>query len=144
MEELIQQLKVVQATAFSLYLKAHNFHWNITGPDFAQYHLFLETVYNQIFESVDGYAEKIRALDSFAPGSLIRFTQLTKIQDEVNIPTGLAMFAKLAIDNDTLIAELYATDALCDQLNQRGIQNFIQGQIDDHEKLRWMLKSFGK
>ena len=144
MEELIQQLKVVQATAFSLYLKAHNFHWNITGPDFAQYHTFLGTVYTQVFESIDDYAEKIRALDSFAPGSLLRFTQLSKVQDELNIPTGLAMLAKLAIDNDILIEELYATDALCDSLNQRGVQNFIQGQIESHEKLRWMLKSFAK
>jgi starvation-inducible DNA-binding protein len=144
MEELIQQLKIVQATAFSLYLKAHNFHWNVTGPDFAQYHAFLETVYNQVFGSVDDYAEKIRSLDGFAPGSLLRFTQLSKIQDEMNIPTGLAMMSKLSIDNDILIDELYVTDALCESLNQRGIQNHIQGQIEAHEKLRWMLKSFSK
>jgi starvation-inducible DNA-binding protein len=144
MEELIQQLKVVHATAFSLYLKSHNFHWNVTGPDFAQYHTFLGTMYEQVFESIDHYAESIRSLDSFAPGSLLRFTQLSKIQDEMNIPTGLAMIAKLAADNDVLITELYTTDALCDTLNQRGIQNFIQGQIEAHEKLRWMLKSFAK
>jgi starvation-inducible DNA-binding protein len=97
-----------------------------------------------VFESIDDYAEKIRSLDSFAPGSLLRFSQFSKIQDEVNISTSLAMISKLAIDNDTLIEELYATDALCDTLNQRGIQNYIQGQIEAHEKLRWMLKSFPK
>jgi starvation-inducible DNA-binding protein len=144
MEELIQQLKVVQATTFALYLKAHNFHWNVTGPDFAQYHTFLADVYTQVFESVDHYAEKIRSLDAFAPGSLLRFSQLSKIQDEMNIPTGLAMLGKLSTDNDILIQELYTTDAICDTLNQRGIQNFIQGQIEAHEKLRWMLKSFAK
>jgi DNA-binding ferritin-like protein len=67
-----------------------------------------------VFESIDDYAEKIRSLDSLTPGSLLRFSQLSKIQDEVNIPTSLAMISKLAIDNDTLIEELYATDALCD------------------------------
>lgn len=144
MEELVQQLKVVQATAFSLYLKAHNFHWNVTGPDFAQYHSFLNTVYDQVFESVDAYAEKIRTLDSFAPGSLTRFMDLTKIQDEVNVPSAMSMLYKLSTDNDILIAELYKTDAICDNMNQRGIQNFIQGQIDAHEKLRWMLRSFSK
>jgi starvation-inducible DNA-binding protein len=144
MEPLIAQLKVVQATAFSVYLKAHNFHWNVTGPDFIQYHSFLQTVYEQVFESVDAYAEKIRTLDAYAPGSLQRFSELTKVQDELNIPTPMMMLEKLTLDNDTLITELYKTDALCDSLNQRGIQNFIQGQIEAHEKLRWMLKSFNK
>ena len=144
MEPLIEQLKVVQATAFSVYLKAHNYHWNVTGPDFIQYHSFLQTVYDQVFESVDAYAEKIRTLGAFAPGSLQRFSELTKVQDELNIPTSMMMLEKLALDNDTLIAELYKTDALCDNLNQRGIQNFIQGQIEAHEKLRWMIKSFNK
>ena len=144
MEQLIEQLKVVQATAFSVYLKAHNFHWNVTGPDFIQYHSFLQTLYDQVFESVDAYAEKIRTLGAFAPGSLQRFSELTKVQDELNVPTSMMMLEKLALDNDTLIAELYKTDALCDNLNQRGIQNFIQGQIEAHEKLRWMIKSFNK
>lgn len=144
MEPLIEQLKVVQATAFSVYLKAHNYHWNITGPDFIQYHSFLQTVYDQVFESVDDYAEKIRSLGAFAPGSLQRFSELTKVQDELNVPTPMMMLEKLASDNDMLITELYKTDALCDSLNQRGIQNFIQGQIEAHEKLRWMIKSFNK
>ena len=144
MEELIQQLKVVQATAFSLYLKTHNFHWNISGPDFAQYHSFLNDMYDQVFESIDAYAEKIRTRDAFAPGSLARYQELSNIEDELNIPTALVMLAKLAADNDILIKELYTTDALCDNLNQRGIQNFIQGQIEAHEKLRWMLKIFSK
>lgn len=144
MEPLIAQLKVVQATAFSVYLKAHNFHWNVTGPDFIQYHSFLQTVYEQVFESVDAYAEKIRTLDAYAPGSLQRFSELTKVQDELNIPTPMMMLEKLTLDNDTLITELYKTDALCVSLNQCGIQNFIQGQIEAHEKLRWMLKSFNK
>lgn len=144
MEQLIEQLKVVQATAFCLYLKAHNYHWNVTGPDFAQYHSFLQTVYDQVFESVDDYAEKIRTLDAFAPGSLSRFSHLTKIQDELNVPSALAMLGKLGTDNDILITELYATNDLCEAMNQRGIQNFIQGQIEAHEKLRWMIKSFVK
>lgn len=144
MNPLVEQLKVVQATAFSLYLKAHNFHWNITGPDFIQYHSFLQTVYDQVFESVDDYAEKIRTLDAFAPGSLTRFTQLTKIEDELNVSTPLTMLSKLGSDNDILITELYKTDTICEAMNQRGIQNFIQGQIEAHEKLRWMLKSFNK
>jgi starvation-inducible DNA-binding protein len=144
MEPLVEQLKVVQATAFSLYLKAHNFHWNVTGPDFIQYHSFLNTVYDQVFESVDAYAEVIRTLDSFVPGSLQRFSQLTKIQDELNVPSALGMLVKLASDNDILITELYKTDVICEAMNQRGIQNFIQGRIEAHEKLRWMLKSFNK
>jgi len=144
MEPLVEQLKVVQATAFSLYLKAHNFHWNVTGPDFIQYHSFLQTVYDQVFESVDDYAEKVRTLDAFVPGSLQRFSELTKIQDTFVVPSALTMLMILASDNDILITELYKTDVICEAMNQRGIQNFIQGQIEAHEKLRWMLKSFNK
>ena len=81
---LIDQLKVTLATTFSLYLKAHNFHWNITGPNFIQYHSFLNDVYDQVHGSVDAYAEHIRALGAFAPGSLSRFGELTKITDEVS------------------------------------------------------------
>jgi len=142
MEELIQQLKVLQATAFSLYLKAHNFHWNITGPNFIQYHSFLNTVYDQVHGTVDDYAEHIRALKAFAPGSLTRFAELTKIADEVAIPTARNMLAKLASDNAILLNELRTGADIAQKANEHGVLNFLEGLIDDHEKLQWMLVSF--
>lgn len=142
MEQLILQLKVLQATAFSLYLKAHNYHWNVTGPNFSDYHAFFGTFYNDVWLSVDLYAEHARTLDTFVPGSLSRFSELTKIQDEVNIPAPNAMFARLFADNEIFLMELNKAHAMAESVNKRGIVNFLEGQIDFHEKMHWMLKSF--
>lgn len=142
MEQLILQLKVLQATAFSLYLKAHNYHWNVTGPNFSEYHEFFGSFYNDVWASVDSYAEHARTLDTFVPGSLTRFAELTKIQDEVNIPAPNAMFARLFADNEIFLMELNKAHAMAESVNKRGIVNFLEGQIDFHEKMHWMLKSF--
>lgn len=142
MEQLILQLKVLQATAFSLYLKAHNYHWNVTGPNFSEYHEFFGSFYNDVWASVDSYAEHARTLDTFVPGSLSRFSELTKIQDEVNIPAPNAMFARLFADNEIFLMELNKAHVMAESVNKRGIVNFLEGQIDFHEKMHWMLKSF--
>lgn len=142
MEQLILQLKVVQATAFSLYLKIHYFHWNVTGPNFAQYHDFFGDFYANVWESVDSYAEHARTLDTFVPGSLVRFGELTKIADEVNVPAPNAMFSKLYADNEIMTQELYKVHALAETSSKKGLINFIEDRIDFHDKMHWMLKSF--
>lgn len=142
MEQLIEKMKELQATAFSLYLKAHNYHWNVTGPNFSEYHEFFGEFYTNVWESVDAYAENIRKLGAFAPGSLQRFAELSEIEDELMVPAANVMFARLTAGNDTLIEELYETADMAEELNQRGLVNFLEGQIDIHEKHRWMLKSF--
>lgn len=144
MKDLITEMKVTLASVFSFYLKAHSFHWNVTGPDFAQYHKFLGEVYDEVFESVDLYAEHIRTLNSFAPGSLTRFSELSVITDELSVPSGLSMLDKLAQDNTAILAQLYKTVQLADMEGKRGIVNFLEGQIDYHDKLSWMLSSFNK
>tara|TARA_R110000868_G_scaffold311824_3_gene572779 strand:+ start:4381 stop:4812 length:432 start_codon:yes stop_codon:yes gene_type:complete len=142
MEPLIERMKVVLATAHSLYLKAQYYHWNVTGPDFAQYHDFLGKVYTQVFESLDDYGEKIRILGAYAPGSLSRFGELTRIQDEDTIPAAHAMLYRLGEDNHILMIELEAAHKYAESLGQLGTVNFLEGKIDEHEKLRWMLNSF--
>ena len=139
---LIEQMKVVLASAFSLYLKAHNYHWNVTGPNFIQYHEFLGDIYNQVHDSIDVYAEHIRALGAFAPGSLSRFSELSKIDDEVAVPNARYIFARLATDNETFLNELRMTADIAEASAERGVLNFLEGQIEAHEKLQWMLKSF--
>lgn len=139
---LVEQMKTVLATVFSLYLKAHNYHWNVTGPNFIQYHNFLSDVYTQVHGSVDLYAEHIRALGAYTPGSLKRFSELTKVSDEVAIPSAKFMFIRLASDNEVVLDELRTTATMAEELKEHGVLNFIEGQIDAHEKLQWMLKSF--
>lgn len=141
-QQLIEQMKIVLATVFSLYLKSHNYHWNVTGPNFAQNHRFLGKVYEQIHDSVDLYAEHIRALGSFSPGSLKRFGELSKISDEVAIPSAKFMIIRLAADNQVVIDELKTAANIAEVLKERGTLNFLEGQIDAHEKLQWMMNSF--
>lgn len=142
MEQLVEQLKVVLATTFSFYLKSHYFHWNVTGPSFSEYHDFLGEVYEQAHKDVDVYAELIRAVDAYAPGSLSRFAELTRIQDEANIPSGLNMMMRLESDNLIVLTELKYARTLAEAAERFGHVNFIEDRIQYHEKLGWMLKSF--
>lgn len=142
MEPLIERMKIVLATAHSLYLKAHYYHWNVTGPNFSEYHKFLDMVYNQVWESLDEYGEKIRVLGAYAPGSLNRYAELTRIQDEETIPAPFDMIYRLSEDNKILLIELEAAHKYAEALGQLGTMNFLEGKIDEHEKLRWMLAAF--
>jgi len=141
-EQLTSQMKVILATSFSLYLKAHNYHWNVTGPNFAQYHEFFGDIYTDVWESLDTTAEEIRKLGSFAPGSLARYLEISRIEDEMNIPEAPVMFQRLAADNDKLIGLLYMARTTADEVNAAGTLNYLEGRIDTHEKHGWMLKSF--
>lgn len=144
MEQLLQQMKVVLASTFAFYLKAHNFHWNVEGPDFAQYHEFLGNLYEEAFGAVDPIAEHIRALNSYAPGSLTRFAQLSVIDDQINIPNALKMIKELEMDNNKLKDELTKAYKLAETTNEAGLSNFLQDRIDIHAKHGWMLRSIGK
>ena len=77
MDELIEQMKVTLASTFSFYLKAHNFHWNVEGANFPQFHSFFEGIYTDAWGAVDVIAEHLRTLDAYAPGSLSRFGELS-------------------------------------------------------------------
>jgi starvation-inducible DNA-binding protein len=144
MDQLVQQLKVVLGSTFAFYLKAHNFHWNIEGPNFPQYHSFLDGLYNEVWGAVDAIAEHIRALDAYAPGSLGRFSQLSVVDDQINIPNARAMFSELESDNQKIIAELTKAYVLAEKENKPGLSNFLQDRIDIHSKHGWMLKATGK
>jgi len=142
MEPLVNQMKTCLATVFSMYLKAHNFHWNVTGPDFAQYHDFLKELYEALHNSTDNFAENIRYLDAFAPGSYSRFAELTKIADATTVPSGLVMLERLAQDNEIVIEELMKAHELATENKKFGLLNFIEDRLDYHGKLHWMLNAF--
>jgi starvation-inducible DNA-binding protein len=144
MMELIEALKKAQATTFSLYLKAHNFHWNVEGPDFAQYHEFLGDFYAEVFGAVDTIAELIRTLDAYAPGSFSRFQQLSTIEDELTVPKGIVMIARLYADNQRVLATLTDAYRMAESAGKLGVSNAIQDRITAHEKHGWMLRSFTK
>jgi starvation-inducible DNA-binding protein len=144
METLINQLKTILGTNFALYLKAHGYHWNVEGPNFPQYHSFLDGFYNSVFDQTDPIAEHLRALNSYAPGSLARMLELADLQEATNIPDGIAMMRDLAADNDRFIMHLRAGIVAADGANEPAVGNFLQDLLDAHQKHGWMLRSIIK
>lgn len=140
-EELVKAAKVAFATEFSFYLKAHNFHWNITGSDFLEYHDLFGKIYEEVYSSIDDFAEKIRSLDAFVPGSFTRFSMLTAIDDETDILPQEAMLAELLQDNEKVIGILKIVYGLSEQASEYGFSNFLAERLDAHKKHGWMLKS---
>jgi starvation-inducible DNA-binding protein len=144
METLIQQMKVILATNFGLYLKSHNYHWNIEGSNFPQFHDFLNTFYSAVWAQTDLIAEHIRMLDSYAPGSFTRFSELSDVQEELNVPNALTMMRNLKQDNDTFIIHLRAGIVAAENADEPAVSNFLQDLLGAHQKQAWMLRSIIK
>ena len=141
---LIDELKKVHADAFTFYLKAHFYHWNVEGPNFPQYHDFLQNLYQEVFVSVDTLAELIRTLDSYAPGTLTRLKELTTIEETDDVPDAKTMMTRLLQENNILRASLLTAYKTADTTGDVGISNFLQDRIQAHEKHSWMLRSIVK
>jgi starvation-inducible DNA-binding protein len=144
MDELIKEMKVALASVFSFYLKTHYFHWNVEGPNFPQYHAFFGDLYEEVYGSVDIFAEQIRALGSYSPGSLGRFKELSVVEDEINIPNSAAMVRELLLDNQRIIDLLEKINTMANEQNKSGLSNFIEDRIDKHSKHGWMLRAISK
>ena len=144
MEQLIEQMKIILGTNFGLYFKAHTFHWNVEGPDFAQYHGFLGDFYESVFDQTDDIAEHIRALGSYTPTSLARMIELSKIDELSAIPSPLVMMSELLAANTAYILELRTGIAIADAADEPAVSNFLQDLLDKHQKHGWMLRSFTK
>jgi starvation-inducible DNA-binding protein len=141
---LIDELKKVHADTFTFYLKAHFYHWNVEGPNFPQYHDFLQNLYQEVFASVDTFAELIRTLDSYAPGTLTRLKELTSIEETDDVPDAKTMMSRLLQENNILRASLLTAYKTADTTGEVGISNFLQDRIQAHEKHSWMLRSIIK
>jgi starvation-inducible DNA-binding protein len=144
METLIEQMKTILGTTFGLYFKSHAFHWNVEGPDFAQYHGFLGDFYESVYGNVDPIAEHIRALDSYAPVSLSRMMELSDIEEKDSVPSALAMIEDLKVSNDRYMVHLRAGITAAESANEPAVGNFLQDILDQHQKHGWMLRSFTK
>lgn len=142
--DLVQSFKVALADTFAFYLKAHNFHWNVEGENFGEYHAFFGTLYTETHTAVDLIAEHIRTFDAYVPGSFSRFSELTNISDENTVISCGKMIRVLEQDNKTLIASLTKAYETAEAAGKLGAANFIQDRIDIHEKHGWMLRSYSK
>ena len=106
---LVDDLKTLLATSFSYYLKTANYHWNIEGEDFIQYHPWLGELYNGVYGSIDQIAEYIRAMQAYTPASLVRFMELTRITDQIEVAQPMALFQQLLADNQIMLDLLNTT-----------------------------------
>jgi starvation-inducible DNA-binding protein len=141
---LVDTLKTTLADTFVLYFKAHSYHWNVEGSDFAQYHDFIGDFYTDVFGSVDSIAELIRTMDAYAPTSLARLQAMTQMDEEENIPSAKEMLVRLRQDNDKYLAQLVKTYNEAETASEFGVSNHIQDRIQAHEKHAWMLRSITK
>jgi starvation-inducible DNA-binding protein len=139
---LANLMKILLASDFSYYLKAHFFHWNIEGKDFYQYHKFLQKVYEDAYEAVDTIAEFIRTLDEYAPGSLVRYHELTRIKDQTKVPRAQLMMEELLSDSHVMVTLLNECFAAAEAENKQDVANFIAERLTAHNKFIWMYQSF--
>jgi len=144
MANLMDAMKVYLATNFSFYLKLHFFHWNIEGSDFPQYHGFLDTLYNEVWEAHDAIAEHIRAIEGYAPGSLSRYLDMTKIKDQVEPIPAPEMIKMALADNNILLAAIKTAYDAAEAAGEIGLSNFLQDRTDIHKKHGWMLRATSK
>ena len=141
MDKLVNATKIAFASEFSFYLKAHNYHWNVTGPLFPQLHDLFGKIYEEVYGSIDDFAENIRKLDSFVPASHIKFNMLSRIDDETQIPSAEEMMSTLLTDSDKMVKLLKICFDLATAAGEEGLADFMAQRMDAHRKHSWMLRS---
>ena len=141
MDELVAKMKVVLADSFTLYMKAHGYHWNVIGPDFPQLHDFVGDLYEEIHGAVDNIAEEIRQINSFAPGTLSRMVELATISEDDSIPAAAKMVTNLLEANENLLTTITEAYIMAEDNKEFGLSNFLQDRITAHKKHSWMLKA---
>ena len=138
---IAEGLSRLLADTYTLYLKTHNFHWNVTGPMFNSLHLMFETQYTELATAVDEIAERIRALGVAAPGSYAQFAQLTSIDEETGQPDAQEMIAQLVRDQETVARTARAIFPVADEAADEPTADLLTQRLQIHEKTAWMLRA---
>ncbi len=140
-EEITHGLSRVLADTYTLYLKTHNFHWNVTGPMFQTLHLMFEAHYNELALAVDLVAERIRALGFPAPGSYKQFIALSAIKEEDGVPKAQEMIKKLVEAHETVARTARDVWKAADGASDQPTCDLLTQRMQVHEKTAWMLRS---
>ena len=141
---LSDNLKVLLASTQAFAIKSQNFHWNIEGSNFPQYHAFYDTLYGDVSDTIDKIAEYIRILGHYTPGSLSRYAELTVIKDQVKIPRAELMFAESLQDCELMIQLVAAMFDEATAERQQGIANYMAELQDLYAKKAWFIRSILK
>lgn len=140
-QEIAQGLSRVLADTYTLYLKTHNFHWNVTGPMFQTLHLMFETQYNELALAVDLIAERIRSLGFPAPGTYTEFAQLSSIEETTGVPKATDMIRLLVQGHETVARTARSLFPLIDEASDEPSADLLTQRLQVHEKTAWMLSS---
>lgn len=140
-QEIAQGLSRLLADTYTLYLKTHNFHWNVTGPMFQTLHVMFETQYTELALAVDLIAERIRALGFFAPGSYAEFAKLSSIPEAVGQPVARAMIEHLVQGQETVARTARSLFPVVQAVSDEATADLLTTRMQTHEKTAWMLRS---
>ena len=141
-QEIAQNLSVLLAESYTLYLKTHKYHWNVTGPMFQTLHLMFEQHYNDLALAVDELAERIRVMGVKAPGSYQEFSSLSKIKEDPSTEiSATAMIENLLGDHEQVVRTAKEILPVLEGANDEGTNSLLGARIEYHEKTAWMLKS---
>ena len=139
---VVDILSKLLADEYVLYTKTRNYHWNVVGPDFSEYHKMFEEQYDEIDSDIDDIAERIRSLGARSPGTLHEFAENSRLEENPkDYPPASTMVQNLLSDHEKIIRALRQDVVSCEQHNDVGTEDFLTGLIEKHEKTAWMLRS---
>lgn len=139
--KIAEGLSRLLADTYTLYLKTHNYHWNVTGPMFQTLHLMFEQQYNELALAVDAVAERIRALGHPAPGSYAAYAKLSRIKEETGVPAATDMIRDLVKGHETVARTAREVFPLADKASDEPTADLLTQRLQIHEKTAWMLRS---
>jgi starvation-inducible DNA-binding protein len=140
-QQIATGLSGLLADTYVLYLKTHNFHWNVTGPMFQTLHLMFETQYNELWLAGDLIAERIRAIGHFAPATYKEFSRLASIQEEEGVPAAEDMIRLLVQGPESAARTARAAFKVSEAANDAPTADLLTQRLQAHEKTAWMLRS---
>ena len=140
-KEIADGLAHLLADTYTLYLKTHNYHWNVTGPMFQTLHLMFEQQYNELALAVDLIAERIRALGSPAPGSYREFGELSSIPEDTDSPDATEMIRRLVAGQESVVRTARRVFPVVDRAHDEPTADLLTQRMQVHEKTAWMLRS---
>jgi starvation-inducible DNA-binding protein len=134
-------LKTAFASEYSFVLKAQNFHWNVEGPLFVQLHELFGNIYEEVYSSIDTFAEELRALQIYTPASLSKFNMLSVVDDENQILDFQSMLRELLVDSEKMAQLFKVVFDMAEVNGDHGLADFFASRQDAHRKHNWMLRS---
>jgi starvation-inducible DNA-binding protein len=140
-KDIAAGLSRVLADTYTLYLKTHNYHWNVTGPQFNDLHAMFMTQYTELWNSVDLIAERIRSLGHFAPGGYKAFAELSSIAEDTSVPAATSMIENLLKGHETVARTCRESFPAAERAGDQPTMDLLTQRLQVHEKTAWMLRS---